>query len=420
MDFASAYIGRGALFPKLIDDIPRSDTGVIVVIPAFNEPDIGLCLDSLARSEPPGVTSEVIIVVNYPPHATETEVNGTAETREKAERWSRSNRDTHFRLHICDLGSPGIKRWGVGLARKVGMDEAVRRFAAIGNRDGVIASLDADSFVETSYFRALKEDLGDNKGATGCSVMFIHRKPTCKSDMRLLAAITEYELHMRYFVNALRYTGYPYCHHTLGSAMAVKAQEYVRSGGMNRREAGEDFYFIQKMALRGGFINLNSTTVYPSSRVSSRVPFGTGPEMARALQSDGGEYRTYHPLLFEPFRELFRRVEDAADRGDISPLCHHLLPRLLASSTAKESWDSKISEVANNSNSREAFIKRFYYGFNTFNIVKHLNLWSDSVMKKVPVSYAALRLAEMNGFTPKGCDAASLLALYRDIDRSSR
>ncbi len=33
----------------------------------------------------------------------------------------------------------------------------------------------------------------------------------------------------------------------VGSALAVKALQYVKAGGMNRKQAGEDFYFVQKL-----------------------------------------------------------------------------------------------------------------------------------------------------------------------------
>jgi hypothetical protein len=53
---------------------------------------------------------------------------------------------------------------------------------------------------------------------------------------------------------------------------------------MNRRMAGEDFYFIQKLLPAGGFFNLNQTTVYPSPRSSARVPFGTGVTIQRLTE----------------------------------------------------------------------------------------------------------------------------------------
>ena len=35
--------------------------------------------------------------------------------------------------------------------------------------------------------------------------------------------------------------------------MAVRADAYLRQGGMNRRKAGEDFYFLNKFMVLGGY-----------------------------------------------------------------------------------------------------------------------------------------------------------------------
>ena len=59
--------------------------------------------------------------------------------------------------------------------------------------------------------------------------------------------------------------------------MACRAEAYARMGGMNQREAGEDFYFLQHLAKTAGVGKMEGTVVYPSPRVSHRVPFGTGP-----------------------------------------------------------------------------------------------------------------------------------------------
>ena len=40
MGFASAYLESRALFPEIIDEAPDKNTGIIVVVPAYNEPGI--------------------------------------------------------------------------------------------------------------------------------------------------------------------------------------------------------------------------------------------------------------------------------------------------------------------------------------------------------------------------------------------
>ena len=40
MGFASAYLEERALFPELIKEAPDKNTGIIVVVPAYDEPGI--------------------------------------------------------------------------------------------------------------------------------------------------------------------------------------------------------------------------------------------------------------------------------------------------------------------------------------------------------------------------------------------
>ena len=78
---------------------------------------------------------------------------------------------------------------------------------------------------------------------------------------RLAAAA--YECHLRYYVEALRFAGFPHAYHTIGSAMAVRPEAYMKQGGMNRRKAEKIFYFLNKIMLLGNFSECLSTVVYP-------------------------------------------------------------------------------------------------------------------------------------------------------------
>ena len=92
----------------------------------------------------------------------------------------------------------------------------------------------------------------------------------------------------------------------MGSAIGVKALPYIKAGGMNRRQAGEDFYFIQKLVPAGGYFSLNSTVVYPSPRPSFRVPFGTGASITKLTESDEPLLLTYNILAFKELKIFFQ------------------------------------------------------------------------------------------------------------------
>src|SRR5690606_30362640 len=105
-------------------------------------------------------------------------------------------------------------------------------------RLGLIISLDADTLVEPNYLQALRKEF-DLQDAWAAVIDFAH---PLAGPVEQQAAILAYEIHLRYHVLGLRYAGSPYAFHTVGSAMACTAEAYVAAGGMNRRQAGEDFY----------------------------------------------------------------------------------------------------------------------------------------------------------------------------------
>lgn len=395
MGFASAYLESGALFPVFIDQAPEPETGLIIVIPAYDEPEIGLCLSSLARCVQPPVKVEVIIVVNAPPSSGEKAEECNKGTIESIDSWIGRNMNLPFRLFVFNAGKPAIKGWGVGAARKTGMDEAVRRFDLLGKPEGVIVSLDSDCEVDPGYLVSLWKDFGQNTGAGGCSICFEHRESKEPSDIILNESIRQYELHLRYFVAGLRYIGFPYPFHTIGSAMAVKALKYVKAGGMNRRQGGEDFYFIQKLVSGDDFINLTGTTVYPSPRLSLRVPFGTGPVISKLLNEEDHTYLTYNADSFIQLKALFDKLTAVAHDRHTDEISYGEIGEAIRLVIEKKEWEDKYREIKNNTGTAEMFVKRFFSWFNTFTIVKYLNASHNDFYKKVPVNDAAVRMLEM-------------------------
>ena len=81
----------------------------------------------------------------------------------------------------------------------------------------------------------------------GVSIAYAHRLEEADMTVQAREAIMKYELYLRYYRLALEYTGHPHAYHCIGSAFAVRTLDYVAQGGMNKRQAGEDFYFLQKL-----------------------------------------------------------------------------------------------------------------------------------------------------------------------------
>jgi hypothetical protein len=419
MGFASTYLEQRALFPEIIKEAPDKNTGIIVVVPAYSEPDICKLLDSLISCSQPECNVEVIIVVNAPAYASEERVENNRNTINNIESWKKENSNCFFRLFTIISGQT-VGDWGVGHARKAGMDEAVRRFNSIDEHEGVILSLDADCFVEQNYFMEVCNELLKRKDRTACSIYFEH--PLSGNDFTesIYNSITLYELYLRYYYQGLAFSGVPYVFHTVGSSMAVKALAYIKAGGMNRRQAGEDFYFIQKLVPSGGYFSLNSTTVYPSPRVSFRVPFGTGPTICKLAEENTPILMTYNILAFNELRSFFEMTEYFYHCSyEALKACYKSFPPGLRLFIGEEEWAEKIAEIKNNTSTFKSFKKRFFGWFNMFRIVKYLNHAHIKFFEKKPVDVSASEFLENSGIILKSKTPLDLLLYYRKMEKIS-
>jgi hypothetical protein len=417
MGFATSWLDKRALFPGFINEPPDNNTGIIVVVPAFNEPGITELLDSLAKCDEPECNVEIIVIVNAPADAGDEICLNNKTCISNIESWKKDNR-SFFRLYYFDAGQPSIKGWGVGLARKTGMDEAIRRFDSIERPGGVIASLDADCTVEKNYFMALFSELYRSRHNKACSIYFEH--PITGNDFSagVYNFIIQYELHLRYYLQGLKYAGFPFAFHTVGSSMAVKAVLYTGCGGMNRKQAGEDFYFIQKLMPGGGYFALNSTTVYPSPRESSRVPFGTGTAITGLKESNGNNYMTYNIEAFKELRYLFSSISKlySSDNTQISSFGNSLPPGL-KTFFREDEFLTAITEIKENTSGPDSFSKRFCTWFNMFRIVKYMNHVSTCMFDKQSISEAALMLMKIAGNKIGLTAPMELLEYYRSLER---
>ncbi len=435
--FADAYLQKAAIRGPLIELDPHPRLHLIVTIPVYHESGLERCLDSLFMRPIPGsFRAEVLILINAPASAPRNVLEYNQETLTRARNWIRRHPHPSIEFHPVLDHSFARRHAGVGTARKILMDEAVRRFNRVGNPEGIIASLDADAVVEPNYLEALLDHFGNPQPwVEGCSVYFEHPLSleegiecglwdwdTAQEELTpgIVEAISRYELHLRYYVQAVRSTGYPYAFHTVGSAFAVRAEVYCKEGGMNRRQGGEDFYFIQKVAQRGHFSDCVTTRVIPSPRPSDRVPFGTG-QVVRRLTREGEVMRSYDPELFRMLQVFFEGMEKgfiSADSGDWIASQPPVLKEFLDA----QKFDGALQEIRSNSASYPAFMKRFWRWFNMFRILKFLHFAREQGYPDIPVEKAAADfLARMQPYRngqnhPKNLNG--LLTTFRQIDRS--
>ncbi len=264
----------------------RQDYRAAIVIPALAEFwTLPRTLASLAAN-PAGLLAETLVVVV---------VNNRAEApallREENRAtlaWLATSSHSELQLATIDASSAGLALpvgEGVGLARKIGFDAALARLDT--RKQPLLISLDADTLVDANYLSAIFHHF-DGHRTGGAVIPFRHQNGESPEQE---AAIRDYELYLRSYRFGLELAASPYAWHTIGSAFACTAAAYVAAGGMNRRLAGEDFYFLQQLQKTTGVTPLAGTVVRPAARSSERVPFGTGQVIRATVAGDGGRYQ---------------------------------------------------------------------------------------------------------------------------------
>ena len=405
------YLRERTLHDPLIPSPPAPDLALCVVIPARDETDwLITALASLRDCESPPASVEVIVVVNTSETDSPETVARNAESAATASAWSLENSDARLRFQILEAHGLPRKHAGVGLARKIGMDEACRRLESVGRPDGVIACFDADSRCDPNYLVEIESLFRRDPSAQACSIHFEHPIEGDEFPPGIYEAIVDYELHLRTYVNAQRFAGFPFATQTIGSSMAVRCDAYQAQNGMNRRQAGEDFYFLHKFTPLGTVRELTTTRVIPSPRPSHRVPFGTGRAVGERLE-DGGPGLTYAPASFVELREFFAQLEDLrADR----PIT---LSASVAAFLESQPFRERIAEIRDNASTPEAFRNRFFRWFNAFLVMKYLHFARDRFHPDVEVGQAARWLLEQRG-EPPPTSTRELLERWREIDQS--
>ena len=360
-----------------------------LVIPAYQEPaDLMQRLAELPRGD--GRTL-VLLVLNRPDSDPDVEANAALRTAagelDLASEPARAPRiqalNEHTDLYVHDMESLGIQlpaAQGVGLARKVGCD-IILKWISQGAIDGEwICCTDADARLPRDYFQRLA---GISKA--GAAVYPFRHMPGPQRNCD--EATARYELRLHHYVLGLEYAASPYACHTLGSCLAIRSEQYAQVRGFPKRAGGEDFYLLNKLAKLGPVARLTGECIELQSRLSRRVPFGTGPaveKIAAAEQPDALPL-FYHPHCFAALRAVLSLIPAlrAAPGSDIARGLQSmgLDPDLaLASSEVLHSMglDHALAHCRRQGKSPEQFLRQFHQWFDAFRTLKFIHTLRDA------------------------------------------
>jgi hypothetical protein len=388
------YIQRFFIHPVSAQaNLPEAD--MYVVIPSYGEEELERTLTSLAVCPILSARVCVVVVVN-------DKENESPQIRRLG--------DDSLAL-VADFASrcPGVswvaidalglkdKNAGVGLARKIGMDAVVLRCVETGENP-VLICLDGDCLVSSDYLLRLETEFL-NSQAQVAVLEFSHRIEE-SPDPDLETGIGQYELFLEYYRLALHSAGYPFFYHTVGSSMACKALAYARSGGMNQRKAGEDFYFLHKLFPHYQTIEISGAMVFPSPRISVRVPFGTGRFQMNWKEKGALIHETYHPEVFSILsgflKACFRFLESPG--AETEGIFH----TFFGSHSLSRSWFQEfeaaknLTAVLNSSGKPDQRKKAFFRWFDGLRVLRFVHYFSAAFPKVAPAEGIACLLPEPN------------------------
>ena len=238
---------------------------------------------------------------------------------------------------VLDRASEGARlprKEGVGLARKIGCDLALALYVRESVRSPFVFSTDADATLPDAFFD--QPALEARADVAAAVFPFWH---TASRDADITRATSFYEVSLRYYVEGLAWAGSPYAFHTLGSAIAIRAESYAAVRGMPKREAGEDFYLLNKLAKIGAIVRVPAAAIRLASRASDRTPFGTGRSVREAIAS--ADFKLYSPTCFVVLRDLLARLEAFSEHADVERLFSEFSEIEELESALLEQWDAR-------------------------------------------------------------------------------
>lgn len=362
----------------------------VIIIPAIDEyNNIKTLLFSLVQNKTEYFRTTLILFVVNNQRSSNTNVKqnnfktieylkGIIDKKNPKDELSKMVINSNMQIGVIDASSEGFelneKDGGVGLARKIGMDEALKIFEYDSTQKKILICLDADCTVSNNYISTIRKAF-NKSGINAGYVNFIHQKADDEENFK---AIINYEIFLRYYVLGLKYANSPYAYHSIGSTMVCDAESYIKIQGMNKRKAAEDFYFMEKLSKIADIKKIEGTTVFPSSRGSWRVPFGTGKRVTRFLEKVQNEYLLYSPESFVVLKnwiEIFHSDEilSADEYLDYAEKINKSLLEFLIVNKFKKNWDN----ILKNSNSNIQVNKQKQIWFDGFRTLKLIHFLRD-------------------------------------------
>ena len=321
-----------------------------------------------------------------------------------------SHYQTHQQCHILlvdKFTQPIASGQGVGLARKIGADIAIKLFYQGKLNSSFIHSTDADATLPDNYLTAHQRlnnyKQTENKSVTKNDVVKSDAvKSSCAQDIvasccnfshvsddqALYQANYLYEQALRYYVQGLTFAQSPYAYFTIGSVLSFNILAYCQVRGFPKRSAGEDFYLLNKLAKIGDIAYFEDVVVCLAARPSDRVPFGTGPAVRDilTLTAQGEQYYYYHPQVFIELKHCLASFKHLwQQRSQLDSWLANLSPP--SQQALNNIGFCRFVEKQKQANNKQ-FNKQLHVWFDSFKTLKFIHQLRDLEYPNIPLQQA--------------------------------
>jgi len=290
--------------------------------------------------------------------------------------------ETNSLLLLVDRYTVAIpENQGVGLARKIGADIALKLMSLNLITSRWLYSSDADAHLPNNYFSSLQHV--DHNCVVSC-FNFDHKS----DNLAVHQANQLYQTALQYYVAGLYYAGSSYTFYTIGSVLAFDGSAYAMARGFPKRSAGEDFYLINKLAKLGEVQFIVDCKILIEARTSDRVPFGTGPAVSKilALQNQGKPYCYYNPHLFELLKQTLSQFSTLWQYRQNFEKWLEIVPKEVSASLIKIGLSNFVAKQANEKKSQ--FDKQLNVWFDAFKTLKFIHVLREQGYRDMPLSDA--------------------------------
>lgn len=357
-----------------------------LVIPLYREKE-DFC-QRLIKSDVLNKPTLIILVINQPQSDSDTQANRAlwqklspiGTTTQQGAGYQLQSLDQHslLLLNCFDENSRLPDKQGVGLARKIGCDLACLLQQGQQLNCTWVHTSDADTHLPQNYFSASPTD---NRNSAA-----VYDFRHIGEDKQITQATRLYEKALYHHVDQLTKAGSPYAFHTLGSCMAINMHYYVKARGFPKRAGGEDFYLLNKLAKLAPIYSIHDCTLEIEARQSDRIPFGTGPAVAKIihLAQPEHEYLWYNPEIYGQLRFLLKHFEQIFQQQENTEQWLHTLTEPTQRALAALDINKLFSHIRKQSHTSEQCITHCHHWFDAFKTLKFIH-FLEADFPRVPL-----------------------------------